>query len=57
MDPGKKPVQQRRKVFAPERIKAIIDEVNKLLAIKFISKVYYPEWLANDVMVKKANGK
>ena len=24
---------------------------------KFIREVYYPDWLANVVMVKKANGK
>jgi len=34
-----------------------MDEDNKLLAAKFIREVYYPEWLANVVMVKKANGK
>ena len=33
-----------------------MDEVNKLLAANFIREVYYPEWLANVVMVKKANG-
>ena len=32
-----------------------MDEVNKLLAANFIKEVYYPEWLANVVMVK--NGK
>ena len=57
VDPEKKPVQQRRKVFAPKRNKAVMDEVNKLLAANFIREVYYPEWLANVVMVKKANGK
>ena len=57
VDPEKKLVQQRRRVFAPERNKAIMDEVNKLLAANFIREVYYPEWLANVVMVKKANGK
>ena len=31
--------------------------MNKLLAANFIREVYYPEWLANIVMVKKANGK
>ena len=30
---------------------------SELLAAKFIRKVHYPEWLANVVMVKKANGK
>ena len=34
-----------------------MDEVNKLLAANFIRKVHYLEWLANVVMVKKANGK
>ena len=29
----------------------------KLLEVDFIREVYYPEWLANVVMVKKANGK
>ena len=34
-----------------------MDEVNKLHAANFIREVHYPEWLANVVMVKKANGK
>ena len=34
-----------------------MDEVNKLLAANFIREVHYPEWLANVIMVKKANGK
>ena len=34
-----------------------MDEVNKLFAANFIREVYYLEWLANIVMVKKANGK
>ena len=34
-----------------------MDEVNKLLAANFIQEVHYPKWLANVVMVKKANGK
>ena len=57
VDLEKKPVQQRRRVFALEQNKAVMDEVNKLLATNFIREVYYPEWLANVVMVKKANGK
>ena len=57
VDPEKKPVQQRRRVFDPERNRAVTDEVNKLLASNFIREVHYPEWLANVVMVKKANGK
>ena len=57
VDSEKKPVQQRRRVFTPKQNKAVMDEVNKLLATNFIREVYYPEWLANVVMVKKANRK
>ena len=45
------------RVFALERNKAVMDEVNKLLAAKFIREVHYPKWLANVVMVKKASKK
>ena len=34
-----------------------MDDANKLLAADFIRKVYYPDWLANVVLVKKVNGK
>ena len=34
-----------------------MDEVTKLLAVGFIREVHYPEWLANVVLVKKADGK
>ena len=57
MDPQRKPVQQRQRAFAPERDQAITKEVTKLLAASFIREVYYPDWLADVVHVKKANGK
>ena len=57
VDPEKKPIQKRRQVFTPERNQTITDEVNKLLSAGFIREVYYPEWLANVVLEKKANGK
>ena len=44
-------------MFAPERNKAITEEVEKILIAGFIREVYYPKWLANVVMVKKSNGK
>ena len=44
-------------MFAPERDNAIKDGVQKLIVVKFIREVYYPDWLAKVVMVKKANGK
>ncbi|XP_059638536.1 uncharacterized protein LOC132280798 [Cornus florida] len=36
---------------------AISEEVNKLMKADFIQEVHYPDWLANVVLVKKANGK
>ena len=53
----RKPVQQRRGAFAPERDQVVTEEVTKLLTVGFIPEVYYPDWLANVVLVKKANGK
>ena len=55
--PSSKPVHQKKRVFAPERDNAIKEEVQKLTTAQFIREVYYPDWLANVVMVKKANGK
>ena len=55
--PSSKPVRQKKRVFAPKRENAIKDEDQKLIVAKFIREVYYLDWLANVVMVKKANGK
>ena len=52
VNPKKKQVQQRRRVFSPKRNKAIMDKVDKLLAANLIREVYYQDWLANIVMVK-----
>ena len=56
-NPSFKPIKQKRRSFAPERQKAINEEVEKLLQAGAIREVEYPEWLANVVLVKKANGK
>jgi len=50
-------VKQRRRTFALERNQAIADEMHKLLKVWFIREVDYQEWLANIVLLKKANGK
>ena len=57
VNPASSPVRQKKRVFAQERDKAIAEEVRKLLEAGFIREVYYPDWLANVVMVKKNNGK
>ena len=44
-------------MFAQERDKAIAEVVRKLQEVDFIQEVHYPDWLANVVMVKKANRK
>ena len=50
-------VHQKKRVFAQERDQGIGEEVCKLKEADFIKEVYYLDWLANVVMVKKANGK
>ena len=57
VNPTSSPIRQKKRVFTLERHKAIAEEVKKLLEAGFIREVYYPDWLANVVMVKKANGK
>ena len=57
VSPSFKSVKQKRISFAPERQKVINEEVSKLLQAGAIREVEYPEWLANVVLVKKANGK
>ena len=44
-------------MFAQEQDKAIVEEVRKLLEAGFIREVYYLDWLANVVIVKKSNRK
>ena len=57
INPSFKPVKKKRRSFAPERQKSINEEVGKLLQAGAIREVEYPEWLANVVLVKKANDK
>ena len=57
VSPSFKPVKQKRRSFAPDRQKAINEEVGKLLQAGAIREVEYPKWLANVVLVKKSNGK
>ena len=57
IDPKVKSVRQKKRSFAFERQKVIDEEVDKLLATSFIRETTYPDWLANVVMVRKANEK
>ena len=57
VSPSFPPIRQKKRVFALERDRAIAEEVHKLQEASFIREVYYPNWLANVVMVKKASRK
>ena len=54
VNPERMPVQQRRRVFALERDQTVTEVVTKLLTTGFIWEVYYLDWLANVVLVKKS---
>ena len=57
ISPSFPPIHQKKWVFAPERDQAIAKEVRKLQEANFSREVYYPDWLANMVIIKKASGK
>ena len=52
-----RPIAQKKRLLGEERRQAARDEADKLLQAGFIRKAHYTTWLANVVMVKKANGK
>ncbi|GKV48883.1 hypothetical protein SLEP1_g55671 [Rubroshorea leprosula] len=56
-NPLKKQVAQKWHLFGGERLMVIKEEVEKLLQAGFVRRVDYCEWVANPVLVKKANGK
>ena len=49
----KKPTQRSSRKHS----NAVKDEVTKLKQVKAIKEVFYPEWLANTVVVRKKNEK
>ena len=51
------PIQQKIRCLAPERQDFICDQVRKMLDAGFIREVFHPVWLANPVIIPKANGK
>jgi hypothetical protein len=55
--PDAKPVSQKPQRQSIEQQDFIRQEVRKLLDAGFIEEVHYPVWLANPVIVPKANGK
>ncbi|XP_030958569.1 uncharacterized protein LOC115980462 [Quercus lobata] len=57
VNPECKPIQQKRRIFSLEHNKAVTEEVEKLLEADFIREVFYSDWLANVIMVKKSDDK
>ncbi|GJV08822.1 reverse transcriptase domain-containing protein [Tanacetum coccineum] len=50
------PIRQKKRVQAPERNKAIQEEVENLVDTGIMKEVHYHSWLSNPVMVKKHDG-
>ncbi|GFY86953.1 hypothetical protein Acr_05g0005920 [Actinidia rufa] len=50
-------VHQKRRKFAPERLKVIEDEISKLIKANVVREAHYPDWLANVVVAPKKGGK
>jgi hypothetical protein len=55
--PDARPVQQRPRKQSVERQNFIREEAKKLLDAGFMREIHHPRWLANLVVVPKANGK
>jgi len=52
-----KAMKQKRRNFTPERNMAVMEDFQKLIQVVLIREVQNLEWLANFIMVKKANRK
>jgi hypothetical protein len=57
VDPAIRPRKQKLRKMSNDKAEGARNEVKRLLSAGIIREVTYPEWLANTVMVKKANGK
>jgi hypothetical protein len=57
VDPAIRPRKQKLRKMSNDKAEGARNEVKRLLSAGLIREVTYPEWLANTVMVKKANRK
>ena len=57
VNPSVTPRKQPPQCSSKDHSDAIRDEVRKLKQARAIKEVFYPEWLANTMVVKKKNGK
>lgn len=54
--PNIKPIRQKRRAYNQEKYEGMKQEVDNLLKVGYVTEVYYLNWFANVVMVKKTNG-
>ena len=57
VNPSITPKKQPSRCPSKEHVEAIRNEVTKLKQAGAIKEVFYPQWLANTVVVKKKTGK
>jgi hypothetical protein len=57
VDPAIRPRKERLQKMSDDKAEGAWNKVKRLLSAGVIREITYPEWLANAVMVKKANGK
>jgi hypothetical protein len=57
VDPAIRPRKQKLQKMSDDKAEGARNEVKRLLCAGVIREITYPEWLANIVMLKKANGK
>ena len=57
VDPGARPVQQKKRSFGNDKKEIIRQEVDKLLKAGYVSEIQYTNWLYNVVLVPKSSGK
>ena len=57
VDPSFPPKKQKSRRSAKEHIEAVRQEVGRLKEARVINEIFFPEWLANTVVVRKKNGK
>ncbi|GJU44485.1 reverse transcriptase domain-containing protein [Tanacetum coccineum] len=56
VNPSIEPVAQKRRVLAPDRTQVVIKEVEEWVKAGIVRPIRYPTWIANPVLVKKADG-
>ena len=57
VNPSITPIRKLPWRLSKEHVEAVKNEVTKLKQARAIKEVFYPQWLANTVVVKKKTGK